>query len=60
MHFTASCVPPQPIKAEAGLKLGLVDEIAPADQLLAAAKRRALAIAEGRAPRVYSLTRTDK
>ena len=43
-----------------GVKLGLVDEVAPADQLLAAAKRRALAIAEGRAPRVYSLTRTDK
>eukprot|EP00195_Chlamydomonas_chlamydogama_P011374 CAMPEP_0202900968 /NCGR_PEP_ID=MMETSP1392-20130828/12462_1 /ASSEMBLY_ACC=CAM_ASM_000868 /TAXON_ID=225041 /ORGANISM="Chlamydomonas chlamydogama, Strain SAG 11-48b" /LENGTH=718 /DNA_ID=CAMNT_0049587441 /DNA_START=176 /DNA_END=2332 /DNA_ORIENTATION=+ len=50
----------QPIKHDAALKLGLVDEVVPKDQLLQAAKRRALDIATGRQPRLYSLTRTDK
>ena len=50
----------QLIKAEAGKKLGLVDVIAPRDQLLSAAKALALDIAVGRKPRMLSLTRTDK
>ncbi|KAG2441459.1 hypothetical protein HXX76_003081 [Chlamydomonas incerta] len=50
-----------PIKAEAGLKLGLVDALAPdAAGLLPAARALALDIAAGRRPRMYSLTRTDK
>ncbi|GLI69386.1 hypothetical protein VaNZ11_013987, partial [Volvox africanus] len=49
-----------PIKAEAGLKLGLVDALAPADQLVSTAKALALDIADGKKPRMYSLTRTDK
>ncbi|PNH03627.1 Glyoxysomal fatty acid beta-oxidation multifunctional protein MFP-a [Tetrabaena socialis] len=47
-----------PIKAEAGLKAGLVDQVAPPEQLLAAARAYALDIAEGRRARMYSLTRT--
>ncbi|GFR46239.1 hypothetical protein Agub_g7785 [Astrephomene gubernaculifera] len=49
-----------PIKAEAGLKLGLVDAVVPAEQLLPAARALARDIAAGRKPRLYSLTRTDK
>ncbi len=49
-----------PIKDTQALKLGLVEEIVPADKLLAAAKARALDIAEGRKPRLMSLTRTDR
>lgn len=49
-----------PIKDQAALKAGLVDAIVPADQLLAAAKQRALDIASGRLPRMYSLFRTDR
>ncbi|MEW5306749.1 MAG: hypothetical protein WDW36_009191 [Sanguina aurantia] len=48
------------ITAEAGLKLGLVDQIVPKDQLLSAAKAYALDMAHGRKPRMYSLHRTDK
>eukprot|EP00775_Hariotina_reticulata_P003942 gene3942-4196_t len=49
-----------PIKDSAALKLGLVDAVVPQQELLAAAKQRALDIAEGRLPRMYSLYRTDK
>ncbi len=49
---------PPPACPQAGAKLGLVDLLAPADQLLAAARRLALDIAEGRRPRMASLTRT--
>lgn len=49
------------IKAEAGLKEGLIDEVVSRpEDLLPAAKARALAIAQGRAPRLASLHRTDK
>lgn len=47
-----------PIKDSEALKLGLLDAVAPAEQLLAAAKQHALDIAEGRKPRVLSLLRT--
>ncbi len=50
----------KPVKAEAALKLGLVDAIAPADALLAAAKARARDVAAGRAPRLRTLYRTDR
>jgi len=50
----------QPIKDSAALKAGLVDAVFPQDQLLAAAKQRALDIASGRLPRMYSLYRTDR
>lgn len=50
----------QPIKADKAAKLGLVDALAPREQLLATAQRLALDIAAGRRPRVDSLTRTDK
>ncbi len=53
-----TCV--QPIKAEAGLKLGLVDALAPREKLLAEAKAYALDMANGRKPRMNSLARTDK
>lgn len=49
-----------PIKHDQALKLGLVDEVVPLDQLLAAACKRAKDMAEGRAPRVLSLGRTDR
>ncbi|KAG2485502.1 hypothetical protein HYH03_015775 [Edaphochlamys debaryana] len=49
-----------PIKAEAGLKLGLVDALAPPEQLLAAARAYALDMAAGRRPRMASLHRTDR
>jgi enoyl-CoA hydratase/3-hydroxyacyl-CoA dehydrogenase len=47
-----------PIKDSEALKLGLVDAVAPAAELLQAAKKHALDIAEGRKPRVLSLLRT--
>ena len=47
----------QPIKEKAALKAGLLDGVAPADQLLAAAKALALEIAAGLKPRNYSLFR---
>ena len=50
----------QPIKAEQGLKLGLVDELVAPEQLLAKAKVYALDMACGRRPRMLSLLRTDK
>jgi enoyl-CoA hydratase/3-hydroxyacyl-CoA dehydrogenase len=48
-----------PIKDSDALKLGLVDAVAPAQDLLAAAKQHALDIAVGRKPLVLSLLRTD-
>ncbi|GAB4814330.1 hypothetical protein N2152v2_001376 [Parachlorella kessleri] len=50
----------QPIKDGPALKLGLVDQVAPAGQVLEAAKRLALELAEGRHPRRISLELTDK
>eukprot|EP00897_Mesotaenium_endlicherianum_P002256 jgi/Mesen1/2058/ME000150S01147 len=50
----------KPIKAEEGLELGLVDEIAPASKLLATAKAWALDIADRRRPWQQVLYRTDK
>eukprot|EP00850_Spirogloea_muscicola_P011161 SM000068S20593 [mRNA] locus=s68:396121:402013:+ [translate_table: standard] len=50
----------KPIKAEEGLKLGLVDAIVPPLELLRAAKKWAVDIAEHRRPWVQSLYRTDK
>lgn len=51
----------QPIQHSAALKLGLVDEVVPSlDQLLPAACKRALDMAEGRQARVSSLGRTDR
>ena len=47
----------QPIKEKAALKAGLLDGVAPADQLLSAAKALALEIAAGLKPRNYSLFR---
>jgi enoyl-CoA hydratase/carnithine racemase len=47
-----------PIKDSEALKLGLVDAVVPAAGLLQAAKQHALDIAEGRKPRVLSLSRT--
>lgn len=49
-----------PIKDSEALKLGLVDAVVPANELLQAAKKHALDIAEGRKPRVMSLLRTDR
>jgi len=50
----------KPISAEQGLKLGLVDALAPPASLLEAAKKWALDIAAGRRPWLQSLQRTDK
>ena len=50
----------QPIKEGAAKKLGLVDDVVPKDQLLPAARKLALAIAAGKAPRIQTLYRTDK
>ena len=50
----------QPIKEGAAKKLGLVDDVVPKDQLLPAARKLALAIAAGTAPRSQTLYRTDK
>lgn len=50
----------QPIKEGAAKKLGLVDDVVPKDQLLPAARKLALAIAAGKAPRNLTLYRTDK
>jgi enoyl-CoA hydratase/carnithine racemase len=47
-----------PIKDSEALKLGLLDAVVPAGELLQAAKQHALDIAEGRKPRVLSLSRT--
>lgn len=49
----------KPFKAEKALKLGLVDGIVPPAELLTAARSLALQIAQGRAPRLYSLYRFD-
>ena len=50
-----------PIKHDAALKLGLVDEVVSSlDQLLPAARKRAVDMAEGRSARVSSLSRTDR
>lgn len=49
-----------PVKAEKAKGLGLVDAVVPPDQLLAAAKKLALDIAAGRAPRLRTLQRGDK
>ncbi|KAI3432440.1 hypothetical protein D9Q98_003993 [Chlorella vulgaris] len=49
-----------PIKDRAALKLGLVDAVVPAAQLLEAAKQMALDIAAGKRARVQTLYRTDK
>jgi enoyl-CoA hydratase/carnithine racemase len=49
-----------PINDKAGLKAGLLDAVVPQQQLLAAAKQRALDIAAGRLPRLFSLQRTGK
>ncbi len=50
----------QPINDKAALKLGLVDAVVPADQLLAAARKLALDIAGAARPRLITLERTDK
>ena len=50
----------KPIAAEEALKLGLVDEIAPASNLLAAAMTLARDIAEKRKPRAMASFRSDK
>ncbi|KAL3160104.1 hypothetical protein ABBQ32_010882 [Trebouxia sp. C0010 RCD-2024] len=50
----------QPIKEGAAKKLGLVDDVVPKEKLLPAARQLALAIAAGKAPRSYTLYRTDK
>eukprot|EP00798_Chlamydomonas_sp_ICE-L_P011222 gene11222-18850_t len=50
----------KPIMSEAGLKLGLIDSIAPRGQLLETAKAYALDIANGRKARMFSISRTDK
>jgi enoyl-CoA hydratase/3-hydroxyacyl-CoA dehydrogenase len=47
-----------PIGDKAGLKAGLLDAVVPQQQLMAAAKQRALDIAAGRLPRLFSLQRT--
>jgi enoyl-CoA hydratase/carnithine racemase len=49
-----------PIGDKAGLKAGLLDAVVPQQQLLAAAKQRALDIAAGRLPRLFSLQRTGE
>lgn len=50
-----------PVKANVGKKLGLIDVLVPQpEDLLPTAKRVALDIADGRAPRRMSLFRTDK
>ncbi|XP_027121067.1 glyoxysomal fatty acid beta-oxidation multifunctional protein MFP-a [Coffea arabica] len=50
----------KPVKGEEALSLGLVDEIATPDQLLATARRWALEILERKRPWVSSLYKTDK
>ncbi|KAL4446209.1 hypothetical protein ABPG77_003016 [Micractinium sp. CCAP 211/92] len=50
----------KPIKDGAAKKLGLVDEVVPPGQLLAAAKSFALDMAAGKRARVQTLYRTDK
>jgi enoyl-CoA hydratase/3-hydroxyacyl-CoA dehydrogenase len=47
----------KPIKEKAALKLGLVEGVVPAAQLLAAARALALEIAAGTKPRNFSLYR---
>lgn len=50
----------KPISAEQGLKLGLVDALAPSASLLETTKKWALDIAAGRRPWLQSLQRTDR
>ena len=50
----------KPIKDPEALKLGLLDEVVPAPQLLARAKAFALEIVSGQRPRMNALQRTDK
>ncbi|KAL3690855.1 hypothetical protein R1sor_004506 [Riccia sorocarpa] len=50
----------KPISAQEGNDLGLVDVLVPPSELLAAARKMALDIAEHRRPWMYSLRRTDK
>ena len=50
----------KPVKGEEALSLGLVDEIAAPDQLLATARRWALEILDRKRPWVSSLYKTDK
>ena len=50
----------KPVKAEEALKLGLVDQVVPAQSLLAAAMALAGDIAAKRAPRVMAFYRSDK
>ncbi|KAF8094641.1 hypothetical protein N665_0358s0023 [Sinapis alba] len=50
----------KPVKAEEGHSLGLVDAVVPPVELLNAARRWALDIAERRKPWVCSVLRTDK
>ncbi|KAJ4903702.1 Peroxisomal fatty acid beta-oxidation multifunctional protein MFP2 [Raphanus sativus] len=50
----------KPVKAEEGHSLGLVDTVVPPAELLNAARRWALDIAERRKPWVCSVSKTDK
>ena len=50
----------KPVKAEEALKLGLVDQVVPAQSLLAAAMALAGDIAAKRAPRAMAFYRSDK
>lgn len=50
----------KPLRDKAALKAGLVDRVVPREQLMAAARRLALDIAEGRAPRLQTLYRSDR
>ncbi|KAL2653055.1 hypothetical protein R1flu_021183 [Riccia fluitans] len=50
----------KPISAQEGNELGLVDALVPQAELLAAARKMALDIAEYRRPWMFSLRRTDK
>ena len=47
----------KPIKDKQALKAGLIDGIFPAGELLDAARKLALEIAENQKPRIFSLTR---
>jgi enoyl-CoA hydratase/3-hydroxyacyl-CoA dehydrogenase len=49
-----------PLVAEKAVKAGLIDEVAAPDALLPRASALALAIARGEAPRLATLTRTDR
>lgn len=49
-----------PVKVPAAKELGLVDVVVPPQQLLSVAKKLALDIAAGRAPRLRTLQRTDR